>query len=349
MTSALSAFDIAQTYSNEEIFRSLGVGNTGGIRVKLNPDGSVSRVAVFTSLSTPRQQAENPYADRMEGDILVFAGTGRGGEQSLSGFNARIPEQVEQHFPIYAFVQTASRRDKKAGGKHWGFLGLLEYIRCFPEQQFDHSGTSRSAWVFEFKVHTEFQRVPTCMDREMAEALFGNWSWQLHEDRDVVETVKEPMGDTTEIDVASLERIRTSMLLCDPEKFEHTIADLLKTSGFENIEVTKYSQDGGIDINARPGWRTWPLRHLLTQIQAKRWRHSVGRKEVAELRGSLAPFATGCIVTTSHFTRAAISEAFATGKNPVAIVDGIELARIVSSLSPSLFTCFCSQMGPLAT
>lgn len=349
MTPTLSAFDIAQSYSNEEIFRSLGVGNTGGIRVKLNPDGSVARIAVFTSLSTPRQLAENPYADRMEGDILVYTGTGRGGEQRLSGFNARIPEQIEQRFPIYAFIQTANRRDKKAGTKNWSFLGLLEYIRSFQEQQIDHSGMNRTAWIFEFKVHSGYQRVLISMDRKVSDELLGSISRQVKADRDVVDSLTDPVSDTPGVDVASLERIRASMLLCPPEKFEYAIANLLQTSGFERIEVTKYSKDGGIDINATPGWRTWPLRHLLTQVQAKRWRHSVGRKEVAELRGSLAPFAAGCIVTTSHFTRAAISEASAVGKTPVAIVDGFELARIVSCLSPELFTPCRPQMEPLAT
>jgi restriction endonuclease Mrr len=102
------------------------------------------------------------------------------------------------------------------------------------------------------------------------------------------------------------------------------------------VNVTRYSQDGGIDINARLDSRAWPLRHLLTQIQAKRWLHTVGRKEVAELRGSLQPHAAGCIVTTSHFSRAAAAESTETGKVPITIVDGYELARIVQSVKLDL-------------
>jgi restriction endonuclease Mrr len=47
------------------------------------------------------------------------------------------------------------------------------------------------------------------------------------------------------------------------------------------------------------------------------------------LRGSLQLFARGAVVTTSHFSRAAINEAGEEGKNPIALIDGFTLARIV--------------------
>ena len=73
----------------------------------------------------------------------------------------------------------------------------------------------------------------------------------------------------------------------------------------------------------------WALENTVVQVQSKRWLHSVGRKEVAELRGSLQPFARGAVVTTSHFSRAAIAEASEVGKNPIVLVDGFRLSRIV--------------------
>ena len=138
------------------------------------------------------------------------------------------------------------------------------------------------------------------------------------------------------IDKAAIENTRKQLLACAPERFEHIISDILLRSGFNDVSVTRYSQDGGIDINARLDKKAWPLRHLLTQIQAKRWLHTVGRKEVAELRGSLQPHAAGCIVTTSHFSRAAVTESTETGKVPITIVDGYELARIVQSVKLEL-------------
>jgi len=40
--------------------------------------------------------------------------------------------------------------------------------------------------------------------------------------------------------------------------------------------------DGGVDVNARADARNWLFESTLVQVQAKRWLHSVGRKEVAE-------------------------------------------------------------------
>jgi restriction endonuclease Mrr len=70
---------------------------------------------------------------------------------------------------------------------------------------------------------------------------------------------------------------------------------------------------------------------VMIQIQAKRWLHTVGRKEVAELRGSLQPYARGAVVTTSQFSKAAIGEACETGKQPIILIDGYEFAHIVTT------------------
>lgn len=112
----------------------------------------------------------------------------------------------------------------------------------------------------------------------------------------------------------------------DARAFEIFIARLLKASGFASVEVTRFSQDGGIDVNARPGSNLWPIQSLLVQVQAKRWLHTVGRKDVAELRGSMQPHAAGCIVTTSHFSKAALLEASEQGKVPIKAINGHELA-----------------------
>jgi len=62
----------------------------------------------------------------------------------------------------------------------------------------------------------------------------------------------------------------------------------------------------------------------------------VGRKEVAELRGSLSPHAVGCIMTTSHFSRAAITESTDLGKIPISLIDGYRLGELVNVLKLSL-------------
>ena len=140
----------------------------------------------------------------------------------------------------------------------------------------------------------------------------------------------------TQVDPAKIEVIRSRLLGYSPEQFEHVIKDLLIQTGFDRVTVTKFCQDGGIDINAFTSSKMWPITNLMIQIQAKRWLHTVGRKEIAELRGSLKPFARGCVVTTSHFSRAAIAEAYESGKNPVNLMDGFELSSLIDKLNLNL-------------
>ncbi len=167
----------------------------------------------------------------------------------------------------------------------------------------------------------------------MQEAISSHTRDEPVADSDVV--TSHALAESS-IDLSRIEQIRRQMLSFEPRRFELVIEDLLVQSGFEHVEVTKYSQDGGIDVNARPGQLCWPMRHVLLQLQAKRWLHTVGRKEVAELRGSLQPHAAGCIVTTSHFSRAALVESSAPGKVPIRAIDGIELANVVASLDLKL-------------
>lgn len=332
MGAAITAFQVSTLYSNEEIFKSLSVGNAGGIRVRTGGSGNVERVVILTSIPTARQLAENPYHDRLEGEILIYTGAGKTGDQSVSGANARLAQQQEQQFPVYGFIQMVGRRDTSAGNKRWGFLGLVECLRCYRERQVDSRGKWRNVWVFELRVHSKPQVVQIVRDQEtMRELLAARTSEMNGDDREVVGT-SDLETEAEQLNLATLEPIRRRLLGYEPRQFEHVIHDLLQQSGFDQVEVTKYSQDGGIDLNARPGKSSWPLRHLLIQLQAKRWLHTVGRKEVAELRGSLQPHAAGCVVTTSHFSRAALAESTEPGKVPITAIDGYELANIVNCL-----------------
>jgi 5-methylcytosine-specific restriction protein A len=165
-----SSFSVAMRYSNDEIYKSLGVGNAGGVRVKKLQTGEVQRIVIFTSIPTARQIIENPYHDRLEGEVLIYTGMGKEGEQTVSGPNARIIEQELHKFPIYAFIQIGGRRDTSIGVKRWRFLGLLEYLRHYQEEQIDSRGEKQTVWMFEFRVHTIPQTVHLADD-----------AWIMHE------------------------------------------------------------------------------------------------------------------------------------------------------------------------
>jgi len=107
----------------------------------------------------------------------------------------------------------------------------------------------------------------------------------------------------------------------DPFQFEYLVAELLKKIGYENVEVTKRSGDKGIDVigNLTVGGLT----NVKTVIQAKRYKY------ITQLRGSAEVDQRGLIITTSEFTKDAITESKATNKMPVSLVNGQKLIELL--------------------
>src|SRR5208337_2082650 len=103
----------------------------------------------------------------------------------------------------------------------------------------------------------------------------------------------------------------------------------LERNGFVRVSVTRASGDGGIDVNAYVDERNELFAGTHVQAQVKRWRHAVGSPEINNFRGALSTTAKGVFVTTSHFTRSAVSEARHESKPSIALVDGEKLAGIV--------------------
>ena len=321
----IEALEVGKLYSNEEIFKSFGVSNAGGIRLSLR-DKAILRAVIMTSVQNLHGSGENPYHDRLEGDVLTYTAAGKTGEQTLAGVNSRLIEQKTFDFPIHGFVLIANRRDASVGPKRWKYLGLLEYLRHYPDTQIDADGKVRKVWLFEFRIHHEHQLVPVEHDAAIASRVL------IESRRRAVNTSAddEIVGESSQTeDVERIEQVRGKLLALEPRKFEFFIKDLLVHCGFSDVCVTRFTADGGVDVNARTGGRIWIFENTLVQVQAKRWLHSVGRKEVAELRGSLQPFARGAVVTTSHFSKAAINEAAEEGKNPIGLVDGFRLSKVV--------------------
>ena len=126
-----------------------------------------------------------------------------------------------------------------------GVLGPVTVLGCYPEQQIDSQGKSRSVWVFELRVHSDPMEVRVAKARSIMSNLYSSYAGEIITDAEVVRsTVPESGGN--ELDLAILEPIRRRLLGYEPRQFEHIIHDLLRQSGFEQVEVTKYSQDGGI-------------------------------------------------------------------------------------------------------
>lgn len=90
-------------------------------------------------------------------------------------------------------------------------------------------------------------------------------------------------------------------LQLDGHKFEHEFTKLLNNLGW-NVQVTKASSDGGIDIFGKDD------REKSTAIQCKRWKARVGVTAVRELRGvGVGEYDRLVVIGTGGFTKEAKS------------------------------------------
>jgi restriction endonuclease Mrr len=322
-------FEVGERYSAEEIQQRLEVGNAGGIRVSLDSKRQVRRVVLLTAAPTAKIERENPYHDRIEGDVLVYAAAGLHGDQTLGGVNKRLASQPNTQFPIYGFRLNENRR--KAGVRRWEFLGLLQFLRLYPDNQIDRTGNLRKAWLFELRVCSEFTKVRLSEERALTNAAFAEFKFDAErEARAEASALVEPASDVR-ANAEAVERVRAKIFALDPRSFELLVQSALERTGFVEVSITRYTADNGVDVNARVSAVHWPIAGIRVQVQAKRWLHTVGRREVAELRGSLEPFAQGAVVTTSCFSRAAHAEAKANGRQPIVLVDGYQFALTAKS------------------
>ena len=112
-----------------------------------------------------------------------------------------------------------------------------------------------------------------------------------------------------------------------PYGFELICGRLLREHGFEEVEVTQRSRDGGID-----GYgllRLSPFVSLRVAFQAKRYKDVVSRSAVGEFRNALLGRAEkGVFITTGRFTADAESEATRDGVVPIELIDGERLLEL---------------------
>jgi len=113
-----------------------------------------------------------------------------------------------------------------------------------------------------------------------------------------------------------------------PDEFENLVAQLLVTIGFEDVIVTSYSKDGGIDV--RGTLVVGSVIRTRMAVQAKKWtKKNVLAPYVQQLRGSLGAHEQGLFITTSGFSKGAQEEAERSDATPVALMNGQQLVDLL--------------------
>jgi restriction system protein len=112
-----------------------------------------------------------------------------------------------------------------------------------------------------------------------------------------------------------------------PGDFEDQIGRLLAAIGFEEVEVTSRTKDGGIDV--RGTLVVGDVIRTRLAVQVKRWKQNVQTPVVREVRGSLGVHEQGLIITTSDFGKGAREEAQRPDATPVGLMNGEQLVALL--------------------
>jgi restriction system protein len=144
----------------------------------------------------------------------------------------------------------------------------------------------------------------------------------------VVAAEREDEGTDEEgADEGWKDRVISALLEMPPDGFERLAQRLLREAGFSNVVVTGRSGDGGIDGAGlyRPTLVSFPV-----FFQCKRYKGSVGPRDVRDFRGAMAGRGEkGMLITTGSFTRDAQQEATRDGAPAVELIDGDRLCDLL--------------------
>lgn len=123
--------------------------------------------------------------------------------------------------------------------------------------------------------------------------------------------------------------LRERLLAMKPGEFEELISQLLAEMGFEMVEVTKLSGDGGIDV--RGTLVVGDVVRIKMAVQVKKWKlkSNIQAPVVQQVRGSLGAHEQGLIITTSDFSPGAVKEAAQADKTPIALMNGEQLVMLL--------------------
>ena len=125
------------------------------------------------------------------------------------------------------------------------------------------------------------------------------------------------------------QELHQKLLSMAPDRFEELISILLVEMGFEDVDVTPRSGDGGIDVHGT--LVIGEVIRIRMAVQVKRWKsgNNVQAPMVQQVRGSLGAHDQGLIITTSNFSRGAREEAARKDTTPVGLMNGEQLTSLL--------------------
>jgi restriction system protein len=238
------------------------------------------------------------------------------------------PEEVEEAVANHLGLSEEERNEQIPSGQS-RFSNKVNWARFYLVKAGLIDSSTRGVWSLTEKGRT------TSLTAEQALNLFN----QIHKPFTAARKKSKIEKVTEDEIIATPEDHRSTLIaiLLDlpPDGFERLCQRLLRESGFEKVQVTGRSGDGGLDgigvlqINAFVSFKVL--------FQCKRYSGSVNPSQIRDFRGAMMGRADkGIILTTGSFTADARKEAVRDGVPPIELVDGEKLIDMFEKLELGL-------------
>jgi restriction system protein len=239
------------------------------------------------------------------------------------------PEEVEEAIAEQLGLGESERNEQIPSGQS-RFSNKVNWARFYLAKAGLIDSSTRGVWSL-----TEKGRATT-LNSDQALDLFNH----VHKPF-VAERKRSKVEKVVEDEIVSPEDVDHRLTLLNlllelpAEGFERLCQRLLRESGFEKVQITGKSGDGGLDgigvlqVN--------PFVSFKVLFQCKRYSGSVSPSQVRDFRGAMMGRADkGIILTTGSFTADARKEAVRDGVPPIELVDGEKLIDMFEELELGL-------------
>lgn len=219
----------------------------------------------------------------------------------------------------------------------------LAWARTFLKRGGALDNSSRGVWALtelgsQIRSIEETRGIYEQVNAEERERAKAKRQARQDDKSDIVEETSDGPDDAEDWKSALL----AVLVAIAPDAFERLAQRLLRESGFTKVEVRGKSGDGGID-----GLGVLRVNLVSFQIyfQCKRWKGSVGAKEIRDFRGALQGRADkGLFITTGHFTSQASDEATRDGAIAIDLIDGDRLCELLKENNLGVHTEMIEQV-----
>ena len=227
-----------------------------------------------------------------------------------------IYPRVAKRFPHLTQEEQEERLENYPSTRKWS--NLVQWIRQRLVDLGQIDGSQRGVWKI------------TAAGRARLQAESSSSSAPLPSPVSLVAAV--PASSLRDLVNANVQEIKSRLVAelrdLTPRAFEHFCKEFLAHLGYRSVEVTRRSQDGGID--GYGDFRQGAI-SIRSAFQAKRWTDNpVGRPDIDRFRGAIqGEYDHGVFLTTSRFSKDAKDASYKKGAITILLLDGPAIADLL--------------------